>query len=97
MVSGGVYGKVVGIAHSIMTGDGVIIIMFQVFILMSTRVGEDTAEIIIGTGIGGTMNGFLTNDFNRTGAVGERTDIGKSKKLGASRTINLDHNNRDRN
>jgi hypothetical protein len=46
---------------------------------------------------GGTMNGFPTNDFNRTGAVGKRTGIGKDKELGASRTINLDRNNRDRN
>ena len=97
MVGGGVFGKVVGIVHVIITGAGVIITMFQVFILMLTQVGEDTTEIIIGTGIGGTMNGFLTNDFNRTGAVGKRTDIGKGKKLGASRAINLDHNHRDRN
>jgi hypothetical protein len=34
MVGGGGYGKVVGIAHIIITGDGVIITMFQVFILM---------------------------------------------------------------
>jgi hypothetical protein len=34
MAGGGVYGKVVGIAHIIITGTGVIITMFQVFILM---------------------------------------------------------------
>jgi hypothetical protein len=34
MVGGGVFGKVVGIAHIIITGAGVIIAMFQVFILM---------------------------------------------------------------
>jgi hypothetical protein len=34
MVGGGAFGKVVGIAHIIMTGVGVIITMFQVFILM---------------------------------------------------------------
>jgi hypothetical protein len=34
MAGGGVYGKVVGIAHIIMTGVGVIITMFQFFILM---------------------------------------------------------------
>jgi hypothetical protein len=34
MAGGGVHGKVVGIAHIIMTGVGVIITMFQVFILM---------------------------------------------------------------
>jgi hypothetical protein len=34
MVGGGVTGKVVGIAHIIITGVGLIIIMFPVFILM---------------------------------------------------------------
>ena len=43
------------------------------------------------------MNGFLTNDFNRTGRAGKMIDIGKGKELGASRAINLDRNNRDRN
>ena len=46
---------------------------------------------------GGTMNGFLTNDFNRTGRAGIMIGIGKGEELGASRAINLDHNNRDRN
>jgi hypothetical protein len=47
--------------------------------------------------MGGTTNGFLTNDCNRTGRAGVMIDIGNGKGLGASRTINLDHNNRDRN
>jgi hypothetical protein len=34
MVGGGVHGKVAGIAHIIMTGDGLITAMFQVSILM---------------------------------------------------------------
>jgi hypothetical protein len=34
MVGGGVHGKGVGIARIIMTGVGLIIIMFQVFIFM---------------------------------------------------------------
>jgi hypothetical protein len=34
MAGGGAYGTVVGIAHIIMTGAGVIITLFQVFILM---------------------------------------------------------------
>jgi len=34
MVGGGVYGRVFGIAHIIMTGIGVIIAVSQVFILM---------------------------------------------------------------
>jgi hypothetical protein len=97
MVGGGVYGKVVGIAHIIMTGAGVIISVFQVSISMSTQVGEDTTEIVIGTGTGGTMNGFLTNDFNRTGRAGILIDIGKGKKPGTSRAINLDRSLRNRN
>ncbi len=43
------------------------------------------------------MNGFLTNDCNRTGRAGKIIDVGKGKELGASRAINLDHNSRDRN
>jgi hypothetical protein len=97
MVGGGVYGKGVGIAHIIITGVGVFITTFQVFILMLTRVGEDITETIIGTVTGGTMNGFLTNNFNGTGRGGTRIDIGKGKELGASRAINLDHNIRYRN
>jgi hypothetical protein len=96
MVGGGVYGKVAGIAHIIITRVGGIITVFQVFISMWTQVGEDTTETITGTGTGGTMNGFLTNNSNRTGRVGIMIDIGKSKELGASRAINLDHHNRDR-
>jgi hypothetical protein len=56
MVGGGVHGRVVGIAHIIMTGAGVIITPFQVFISMWTQVGEDTTGTIIGTGTGGTTN-----------------------------------------
>ncbi len=43
------------------------------------------------------MNGFLTSDFNRTGIAGKMIGTGKSKEPGASRTINLGHNNRNRN
>jgi hypothetical protein len=52
---------------------------------------------MIGTGIRGTMNGFLTDDFNKTGRAGMIIDIGKGEGLGASTTINLDRNHRDRN
>jgi len=97
MAGGGVHGKVAGIAHSIITGAGVIITILQVSILMSTRVGEDITGVVTGMGTGGTMNGFLTNGFNRTGRVGKMIAVGKDKALGASGTINLDHNNRDRN
>jgi hypothetical protein len=43
------------------------------------------------------MNGFLTDNVDRTGRAGIMIDIGKGKELGASRAINLDRNNRDRN
>lgn len=97
MVGGGVYGKVVGIAHIIITGVGLITTMSQVSILMLIQVGEDTTETIIGTDTGGTMNGFLTDDFNRTGRAGIIIDIGKGKEPGASRGINPDRTNRARN
>ena len=42
------------------------------------------------------MNGFLTDDFIRTGRAGMIMDIGKIKKLGALSTIEIDQNrNRD--
>jgi hypothetical protein len=97
MAGGGVYGKVVGIAQLITTRTGVIITRFQVFISMWIRVGEDTTETIIGMGTAGTMNGFLTSYFSRTGRAGKLIVIGKGKGPGASRAINLDRNNRDRN
>src|ERR1035437_6883012 len=96
-VGDGVYGKVVGIAHIIITGVGVIIEIVRVLISISTQVGEATTETIIGTDTGGTTSGFLTNDFNRPGRAGRIIDIGKGKGPGASRAINLDSNNRDRN
>jgi hypothetical protein len=43
------------------------------------------------------MSGFPTDGFIRTGKVGIIIDIGRNKELGASRAINLDTNNRDRN
>jgi hypothetical protein len=43
------------------------------------------------------MNGFLTDDFIRTGRAGMIIVIGKGEGLGASTIINLDRNNRDRN
>ena len=52
---------------------------------------------MIGTDTDGIMNRVLTDDFNRTGGAGIIIDIGKGKEPGASRAINLDHNNRDRN
>jgi len=97
MVGGGVHGKVAGIAHIIITGVGLIITMFHVFIMTWTRVGDNTIENIIGMDIHGTMNEFLTDNFSETGETGVVIDIGKGKELGASRAINPDRNSRDRN
>ena len=94
MAGGGVHGRVVGIAHGIITGVGVIMAMFQVFIMMWILAGEDTTGNAIGTGTRGTMNGLITDDFNGTGRRGIAIDIGKDNKPGASRIINLDHNSR---
>jgi hypothetical protein len=93
MVGGGVCGKVVGTAHVIITGAGVIMTMFQRFISMSTQAGEDTTEIVIGVDTHGSMNGFLTGDFNRTGRAGTIIDTGEEKEPGVSRAIEIDHQN----
>ncbi len=91
MVSGGVYGKVVGIAQLIMTGIGFTITMFQVSIFTWIHIGEVITTTIIGMDTSGTINGFLINDFSRTGGVGKRTDLGEDKKRGGSRDIHLEH------
>jgi len=52
---------------------------------------------MIGTDTGGTMNGFPTGNFSITGRAGMIIDIGKGRKPGASITINLDRNDKDRN
>jgi hypothetical protein len=59
--------------------------------------GEDTTEIVIGMGIGGTTSGFLINTFNETGEAGITIDIGKETKNGTSKNINPLHHYRNRN
>ena len=97
MVGGGVRGKVAGIAPIIMTGAGVITTASPGSILMWTPVGEDTTETIIGVGIGGTMNVFPSDGFDRTGVPGITSGIGKGEGTGASRTIDLGRNGREKN
>ena len=94
MVSGGVRGKVAGIAHHIMIVAGLITIVFQNFIMTLTHIGEDTIRTIIGMVIFGIISRFLIHNFNRTGRAGRVTDIGRRKKLGAFRVINLNHSDR---
>lgn len=97
MAGGGAHGKVVGIARVIMTGDGLIMTVSQLFILMWSRVGEDFTETTVGTNTVGTMNGFLARDFKRTGRAGMTMDTGGEKEPGVSRTIEFHHNNKSRN
>lgn len=96
MAGGGVYGKVVGIVHSIMIGDGAIITMSQYFIMMLTRGGGDITEIVTGTGTGGTTSLSLTDNFSRTGEAGIPIAIGSGTEPGEYRTINRDRCSRDR-
>jgi hypothetical protein len=45
-------------------------------------VGEDSTEIIIGMGIGGTINGFLITIFKKIGEPGIAIGIGRERKNG---------------
>jgi hypothetical protein len=47
--------------------------------------GGMTTGIIVGEDINGTTSGYLTNNFNGTGAAGKRTIIGRSNKPGVSK------------
>jgi len=96
MVSGGVRGKVAGIAHRIMIVAGFITIVFQDFILTWTHIGEDIIRTVIGMVTFGIINRFLIHNFNTTGRAGRVTDIGRRTELGAFRVIHLNHNDRVR-
>jgi hypothetical protein len=96
MAGGGVLGKAADIAHCFIPGDGFIIKISPVSILTWTQAGEQVTWGGIGTGIAGTMNVFLTNDFNRIGKTGERITIGKDRSIAEYITIDPDRNNRDR-
>ena len=96
MAGGGVHGEAIGIDHSIITGPGSVIIVFQVFILMWTRIGEDITGAVTGMDTDGNISGFLTTEFNRTGRTGRMTGTGKDKEPGTSGTISLDRHSRER-
>ncbi len=55
-----------------------------------------TTGSIVGKGISGTINEYLTNKFKGTGETGKRAGIGRSNERGVSRVCNPehDHNNR---
>jgi hypothetical protein len=96
VVGGGVPGKAGGIDHVIMIGVGFIIDISQIFIMISTPVGGNTTEIVIGMGIGGNINGFLITIFKRVGEAGRIIAIGKEKKNGMSKDITPLPHKRDR-
>jgi len=95
MVGGGVRGKDVGIAHSTTTQGGATIKAFHLFMEGYPQAGGMTTGIIVGEGIGGTTNEYLTNKFNKTGGAGNRLSIGRSKIRGVSKGCETErgHNN----
>ena len=88
MVGGGVRGKDVGIAHGTTTQVGPTIKAFHLFIEGYPQAGGMTTGIIVGKGINGTTNEYLTNKFNRTGGAGKMMGTGRSKNLGVSTVRN---------
>jgi hypothetical protein len=85
MVGGGVRGKGDGIARGTIVQVGATIKTFHLFIEGYHQVGGMTTGIIVGEDINGTTSEYLTNNFNGTGATGERAGIGRSKILGVSK------------
>jgi hypothetical protein len=55
------------------------------FIQGYRQVGGVTTGIIVGEDINGTTSGYLTGNFNGTGAPGKRAIIGRSNKPGVSK------------
>jgi hypothetical protein len=94
MVGGGVHGKVVGIAHGTTAQVGTTIEGFHPFMDGYPQTGEMTTGIIVGEGIGGTINEYLTTKLNETGGTGKEVSIGRGNKLGVSKVCNpeRDHN-----
>jgi hypothetical protein len=85
MVGGGVRGKDDGIARGTIDQVGATIETFHHFIKGYHQVGGMTIGSIAGEDINGTINEYLTNNFNGTGATGKRAGIGRSKILGVSK------------
>jgi hypothetical protein len=54
-----------------------------------------TTGIIVGEGIGGTTNKYLTNKLYKTGEAGKRVGIGRNNKRGVSKVCDTErvHNN----
>jgi|LQYC01.1.fsa_nt_gi hypothetical protein len=84
MVGGGVRGRGVGTAHGTTTQVGITIEEFRPFMDGYTQTGKITTGIIIGEGIVGTTNEYLTTKLNETGKTGEEVGIGNNK-IGVSK------------
>jgi hypothetical protein len=85
MVGGGVRGRDVGTAHGTTTQAGTTIKEFHPFMDGYTQTGKITTGIIIGEGIGGTTNEYLTTKLNETGKTGKEVGIGRGNKIGVSK------------
>jgi hypothetical protein len=57
----------------------------HLFIEVYPQVGGMTTGRIVGKGINGTTKQCPTSKSNKTGGVGKRIDIGRSKIVGVSR------------
>jgi hypothetical protein len=90
VVGGGVRGKGAGIARGTIVQVGTTIETFHLFIERYHQVGGMTIGGIGGKIINGTPNEYPTKKFNKTGATGKRTDIGRSKILGVSKIWNTE-------
>jgi hypothetical protein len=85
VAGGGVHGKDVGIARITTTQAGDTIKVFHLFMQAYLQAGGMTTENIVGEGINGITNGYLSNKFNGTGRDGKTVSIGRSKILGVSK------------
>jgi hypothetical protein len=84
-VGGGARGKGDGIARGTIDQVGAITDMFRLFIEVYHQVGGMIIGSIVGKDTNGNTNEYLTSKFNRTGAIGKKTDIGRSKMPGVSK------------
>ena len=85
MAGGGVRGKDDGFARGGTIQVGSITKVCHLFIEVYHQGGGMTIGSIVGGGSNGTTNAYLSDNFNRTGATGERAGIGRSKIPGVSK------------
>ncbi len=94
VVGGGVRGKGNGTARINMIQVGATIEGVHLFTEVYPQVGGMTTGKIVGKGINGTTKQYPTSKSNRTGGVGKRINIGRSKIVGVSKIrTEKDHNN----